>query len=183
MSALRKNVIAPVLMTIAGIAVGIGPAAGQASSPCDRPEMRQFDFWIGEWDCHGQYTDSLGEVQRYTLSNAIVSTLDGCVIQERFDGTPFTPLKGISLSTFDSTDSLWKQTWVDNSGAYLDFAGSFSGGIMTLGRSFVRNDSTIHQRMRWTEITDSSFVWLWEKSTDGGATFEVAWRLDYARKK
>ena len=78
----------------------------------EQPET-QFDFWLGEWDC------AWGEDGKG--SNRIERILDGKVIQENFDGSDFL---GISVSVWDSHRKLWCQTWVDNSGAYLDFTGS-----------------------------------------------------------
>jgi len=126
-------------------------------------ERRQFDFWLGAWDC--RWEGGRG-------SNTITAELDGMVILERFDGRPGTPLQGISISMFDAEDGLWRQTWMDSSGGFLDFTGGFADGVMELSRL----DS---QRMRWTEIAGDSFVWLWEKREDG--EWRTVWRIDYNR--
>lgn len=83
--------------------------------PCNTPEARQFDFWIGEWNL------TWGDEGKGT--NIITSTLGGCVILENFDGTPSITLKGMSVSTFNARSGKWEQTWVDNQGGYLDFTG------------------------------------------------------------
>ena len=67
-------------------------------------------------------------------SNSIKHALDGCVIEENFVGGPETPLQGRSFSMFDAPSGKWKQTWVDNQGAYLDFVGEFKDGQMVLAR-------------------------------------------------
>jgi hypothetical protein len=43
-------------------------------------------------------------------------------------------LRGQSVSIFDASPRKWKQTWVDNEGAYLDFVGEFKDGQMVLAR-------------------------------------------------
>ncbi|HUM25392.1 MAG TPA: hypothetical protein PKN81_04115, partial [Anaerolineales bacterium] len=89
-------------------------------------ENHEFDFWLGEWDV------TWGEGVHGT--NRVESILDGAVIQENFNGDG---LIGISVSVFSREDSRWHQTWVDNSGSYLDFVGEFVDGKMILSRNGV----------------------------------------------
>ena len=150
---------------------------------CDRPEMRQFDFWVGQWDCHGEFTDSTGNVQTYAVTNTITLEYDSCVVVEHFEGAEAVGLRGTSVSTFNRWDEKWHQTWVDNNGSYLDFVGGFQDGVMELRRTANRHDTTFLQRMRWTDITDSSLTWQWERSDDDGATWQTLWTLYYEKKK
>lgn len=156
--------------------------SGQAQSACDTPEASQFDFWLGEWNCHSSYQDSSGADIPYTVHNSIQRVLGGCVIEENFDGSSIG-LIGRSLSVFDTEMNKWRQTWVDNNGSYMEFVGEFADGVMTLGRTVSKGDSSYIQRMRFTEITDSSFIWFWERSNDGGESWKIQWRLDYERTR
>jgi hypothetical protein len=36
-------------------------------------------------------------------------------------------------------------------------------------------------RMRWFDISHDSLSWAWERSEDGGRTWESLWRLHYTR--
>ena len=106
--------------------------AAEAPQPaCADAKQKQLDFWVGEWDLTwpGQ---NQGEVARG--SNSIKRIMDGCVVQENFSGGDSMPLRGMSVSLFDPTSGKWKQTWVDNQGAYLDFIGEFRDGQMVLAR-------------------------------------------------
>src|SRR5438445_581393 len=77
----------------------------------------------------------------------------------------------------------WKQTWVDNEGGYLDFIGEFKDGQMVLAREAVRRDgSKVQQRMVFKNIGRNEFDWSWERSLDGGKTWEVLWPIHYKRK-
>jgi hypothetical protein len=88
----------------------------------------------------------------------------------------------MSVSTFDTRSGKWKQTWVDNEGAYLDFTGGMQNGQMILSRSFTKPDGTeVHQRMVWKDISADQLNWSWESSTDGGRTWEVVWPIHYQR--
>jgi len=138
------------------------------------PETAQFDFWVGEWDA--SWGDDLHGVNR-------ISKRWDRVIVEEFDGRPGMELQGTSVSVFDPNSKLWKQTWVDNDGSYLDFTGGFADGKMTLSRSAQKNGKTIHQRMVWHDITPDAFKWNWERSLDEGKNWEVMWQINYTRRK
>lgn len=153
------------------------PVAG--NSACNSAAASQFDFWIGEWNL--TWSDSLHG------KNSVSKSHDGCVIEEKFtaeDGSGFT---GMSVSVFDTSAQIWKQTWVDNSGSYLDFTGHLitdkSGDRMILSRSFARKDGRgeIHQRMVFHDITRDSLVWDWQSSTDTGKTWTNNWTIIYRR--
>ena len=136
--------------------------------------LRQFDFWLGDWDL------TWGEAGKGT--NRITAVLDNRVIQEQFDGTPSTPLQGLSVSTYNTQLGKWQQTWVDNSGSYLDFVGEFADGKMVLSREAVLEGKPIQQRMVWHNITELALDWNWERSEDGGETWQVMWHIRYQRK-
>jgi hypothetical protein len=148
-------------------------------NPCAAPQQKQFDFWVGEWDLTWP-GEKAGEIGHGT--NSIQRIMDGCVVRENFSGLAAMPLRGISVSTFDATAGVWKQTWVDNEGGYLDFTGEFKDGQMILQREGVRNGGKILQRMVWKNITASEFDWSWEASQDGGKTWRVNWPIHYKRK-
>jgi hypothetical protein len=128
------------------------------------------DFWIGDWTV--SWPGGSG-------TNSIRRILDGRVIEEEFacqdsDG----PFYGRSLSVRDRVDGVWRQTWVDSTGAYLDLV-----GVDVDGRISFQRDAPggVRQRMVWLDVTGSTFRWEWQKSSDGGTTWEVMWPLDYRR--
>jgi hypothetical protein len=140
---------------------------------CSAPDVYQFDVWGGHWNL--TWGDSA------TGTNTITKEYDDCVIIERFDGTPATPFKGMSVSTFNKKLGKWQQTWVDNQGGYLDFTGEYSNGKMILAREASIEGKTEWQRMVWHNITENSLDWNWEKSSDGGQSWETAWQIHYHR--
>ena len=155
-----------------------------APQPCDRPEQKQFDFWVGDWDLSSPGTKA-GEVVHNT--NSIKRILGSCIVQENFVGNSAPEqapqLMGMSVSVFDVASGKWKQTWVDNQGSYLDFTGEFKDNQMILSRPATRPDGTkVIQRMVWKNITSNEFDWSWERSKDNGQTWEVIWPIHYKRK-
>lgn len=141
---------------------------------CDSREARQFDFWLGDWALY---------YQGGTSFNRITATHGGCVIQEQFNGAPGSKLEGMSVSAFDRTANRWKQTWVDNTGAYLDFTGGFAEGRMILEREAEQGGRKFRQRMVFRDIAADSLKWLWQRSDDGGRSWETKWEIDYKRIK
>lgn len=135
-----------------------------------RPE-HQFNFWIGEWDC------TWADGGRAT--NHVLRILGDNVIQENFSAQD---LKGMSVSCYDAERGLWCQTWVDNSGSYLDFTGGFEGEKMILARDAIVQGEACKQRMVWYNIEPDRFDWNWERSDDGGQTWQVKWQIKYTRK-
>jgi hypothetical protein len=129
-----------------------------------------FDFWLGRWDVRWG-SDGRG-------TNRIRKILGDRVILEQFDGSPGTSLQGMSFSVFDSVDHRWRQTWVDNDGNYL----AFDGGLREDGAMELRGMRAGELvRMLWLDIEGESLRWLWERSPDGGKTWETLWELAYAR--
>ncbi len=143
--------------------------------PGSAPEVRQFDFWLGEWDV------AWGEGKRG--ANRIEAILNGCVIQENFDGAPGTPLKGMSVSTYDARRKCWRQTWVDDAGNYWAFTGGFQDSRMTLATDdLTAEGKPIKLRMVWYNLAPDELDWNWEKSEDGGLTWTALWQLHYTRR-
>lgn len=176
MSRISSSLIAAGLL----ISASFAQQTSNAPNPCSVPQQKQLEFWVGEWDLTwpGQ---NAGEIAHGT--NSIKRIMDGCVVQENFSGGDSIPLRGTSVSTFDTTSGHWKQNWVDNAGGYLDFVGDFKGGEMILQREAVRPDGThILQRMVWKNITPKELDWSWESSRDGGKTWQVDWPIHYKRK-
>lgn len=180
-------VVAPVAV-VAALVVGLtgvaaGPSAGSSADPvaaasaCAAPEADQFDFWVGTWAL------TWGEAGRGT--NRIRRILNGCVIEESFAGQmPDGPYRGLSVSTYDAGAGVWRQTWVDDQGAYLDFEGGLQpDGRMILSRTTTRDGETIHQRMVWRNVEADRLHWDWQMSTDGGATWTTKWSIAYVRSE
>jgi len=160
----------------ASVAVAASAHAQATAPPCDGPEAHQLDFWVGEWEL--AYSEN---GKPATSRNRVTKILDGCVILEEFDGAPGTPLKGRSVSMYDRASGRWKQTWVDNSGDYLDFTGGLEDGRMVFAREAQRDGKPFRQRMVFEDVKRESLRWLWQRSDDGGRTWKTLWEIAYRR--
>lgn len=154
----------------------------ESPTPCSRPEARQFDFWLGEWDLTWPAEQSGGtEGEIATGVNRISRLFDDCVIEENF-ATDDGRFRGHSVSVYDERAGRWRQTWVDSSGGYLVFTGSFEAGRMTLSTEPAGRDGEILvQRMVFSEIGEGSLEWVWQGSRDGGETWNDLWNISYRR--
>lgn len=161
------------------LAVFAMPVLAQPKPGCDFAESKQFDFWLGEWDAAYRKQDgSVGKSR-----NRVSKVLDGCSVLEEFTGAPGITLDGRSHSAYDRNAQRWKQTWVDNTGSYLDFVGGWADGAMILARDAERQGRKFKQRMVWRDIRADEFKWLWQRSDDGGSTWATQWEIDYRRVK
>ena len=133
-----------------------------------------FDFWVGEWNAY--WNDSLKGV------NKITKILDERIVQENFstDDKTFT---GSSWTAYDSASNIWKQTWVDNSGAYMTFTGGQEGGDVALysGEKKGKNGKSYYMRMIFQNIESESFDWNWQRSHDQ-ISWNTVWAIKYKRK-
>jgi hypothetical protein len=136
------------------------------------PEKAQFAFWVGSWQVRHEVGDAVDG------RNEIGWILDGAVLQERFSAGS-DPFAGASFSV-PVPGRGWMQTWVDNAGSYLDFAGGWLGDRMVLERT-TGLPQLRRQRMTWHSISADRVVWDWAFQDGDGSAWELKWRLVYRR--
>jgi len=143
------------------------------AAPCDSPQHRAFDFWIGEW----QVKTPDGKLAGV---NRIEREYGGCVLHERYDtGRGYS---GESLNIFDAGRNVWHQTWVDTSGTLLVLEGGIKEGKMVLeGQTSEAGGQVTKHRISWTPNPDGSVRQLWE-STDAAGKWITAFDGRYTRK-
>lgn len=149
------------------------PAAGQDASPCVNEKTREFDFWIGQWEVYSG--ESLAG------HNTIEPILDGCVLQENWQGTRGSA--GTSLNFFNAQTGRWQQFWVWRNGTTLELAGGFDDGKMVLtGDSSGHDGKTQRNRITWYDNPDGTVRQHWEVSTDDGETWETSFDGHYRKR-
>lgn len=144
--------------------------------PCkSRPENRQFDFWVGEWDVKNPQGQLAG-------TNSVQLILGDCVLLENWTGT--RGANGKSFNVYNTVTRKWQQTWVDNGGNILELFGDYKDNQMRLtGETLAPNGTKTLNRLTFTKISADHVRQLWEQSTDGGKTWTVAFDGAYIRKK
>ncbi|MEO5704290.1 MAG: hypothetical protein ABIZ52_01805 [Candidatus Limnocylindrales bacterium] len=137
----------------------------------------ELDFWLGTWE--GTWADG----GRGT--NTITRKLRDRVVLEQFEESVESggegALHGRSWSVFNADHGAWRQTWVDDHGAYLDFTGERVDGLFAFARSAPELGPDVLQRMVFRDVEPDGFRWTWEASLDGGTTWAVNWEIAYRR--
>jgi len=139
--------------------------------PCQAPEYRQFDFWLGDWDV--QSPASPGGSSR----NLISRINDGCAVREDYT----TPIgyAGTSLNFYDGVKKVWHQTWIDNQGGALYLEGGLVGQSMVLATT---TDPQSVNRITWTPLDDGRVRQHWEATADGGKTWTSVFDGYYSKR-
>jgi hypothetical protein len=133
----------------------------------------ELDFWIGSWEVAwdgGTGTNRIGRI------------LGDRVIHEQFEGADAeSALRGESWSVYDASRRLWRQTWVDDQGGYLDLVGERVDGSFAFSRAAPELGPVARQRMVFRDVGPDAFRWTWEFSPDDGATWQLRWEIAYRR--
>ncbi len=139
--------------------------AAAPPKPCDGPEFRQFDFWLGTWKVHKTDGTVAGR-------NRIEREYDGCVVHEHYS-TP-RGYSGESLNVYDASRKVWHQSWVDNAGLLLLLEGRLEDKSMVMeGQTSAADGQSTRHRITWTPNADGTVRQLWE-STDAKGQWTVA---------
>ena len=137
----------------------------------DSLDATSFNFWLGDWDC---------EFEGGTARNSITRDFAGHVVTEQFRIVTPEPWTGMSVSVYNPDQDLWRQTWVDKSGSYWHFVGSLVDGDPTFGTPEPVDADQTYKRMVFSNITNDSFDWRWESSSDQQEWTEN-WAIRYQR--
>ena len=157
-------------------------SAINAQKPCSRPEYRQFDFWIGEWEAFGKNGQKAGD-------SKISIILDSCIILEEW--TSATINRGIryagkSFNTYNASTKQWQQTWVDNAGGSNEYLkGKFEDNKIIYSSSpfpFSKDTMAI-RKMTFTNLSPVKLRQQGAISKDNGVSWVTEYDLEYRRKK
>jgi hypothetical protein len=149
------------------------PTQPPAAKPCDAPEFRQFDFWVGTWVVKNEKGDEIGKSEIKKVAN-------DCAILESWAGGDGLP--GTSLNYFDKRSGKWNQHWVGGGGAVLHLSGTPEGQTMILSGIRTTPNGQIINRISWTLLKDGRVQQEWDTSTDGGQNWKKSFDGYYSRQ-
>jgi len=148
--------------------------------PCSRnPRNRDFDFWIGDWNCYRTGTNVLSGYSHVEVMSG------GCAILENYTSTQ--AYTGKSFNYYDTATGKWEQLWIGSGGPgdrqrYLN--GEFKNGAMHFT---YETTSPQGEKQKGTFIfysIDKDTVRQYQDITDdNGKTISVTYDLTYRRKK
>jgi Tetratricopeptide repeat len=144
--------------------------------PClFRPQAKEFDFWVGEWEVQTPQGQIAG-------TNSVQRILGDCVLLENWTGSRGGT--GKSLNFFSAARQKWQQTWVDDKGNVQEFVGEYKDGAMRFqGESPTPGGDGTLRRLTFFNLAPDRVRQLSEFSTDGGKTWSVGYDFTYIRKE
>ena len=152
------------------------PAPAPPAPPpnaCATPQHRQFYFGVGAWDVYATGTD------RLVAHSLIERRYNGCAIRENW--MPLRGQGGGSFSAWRPGTNNWRQTWVDSTGAWVEFTGGMDGNAMVLtgpwAGAATGQDGIV--RMRYSPEAGGVVRQHGQVSTDNGATWTDSFGFTY----
>jgi hypothetical protein len=153
-------------------------AFAQASAgPCiSTPDNRALDFWLGQWAIGGPGGSP-------SAISTVALDLDKCLVIERWDGG--RGHAGENFFAYSADDKSWHGMFADNEGRVHVFVdGNASPGMAQFsGPSRGPNGESILNRVTIRSTGADKVEQAWEKSSDGGKTWTIAFRGEYTRKQ
>lgn len=168
-----------------------GPAAvaDDEQAVCDRPEARQFDFWIGEWDVvnRNRTEDSATWYVTGRATDRVYAVAGGCAIVEHWRGEAFgTHILGYSVRAVDEESGKWKLVLLWPQPGRTRFGvryGSFRHGRGLFSKEVTGPDgATFLSRFVFSDVGSDSLRWESNRSTDGGRTWSARWIMEFRRR-
>ena len=144
---------------------------------CDTAEHRAFDFWVGEW------LVSRADTGAKVAESRIEKLYAGCAIRENW--MPIVGTGGGSLNAYDPQARVWRQSWADSSGAWVDFSGGVVDKTIVLNglwRNYLAPGKDALIRMTYRKRDDGSVTQTGEQSTDFGKNWSIAFLFIYRPK-
>ncbi|MGB0049207.1 MAG: hypothetical protein WBP70_17300, partial [Terriglobales bacterium] len=151
-----------------------GFAAMNPGSCATNAENRQLDYWLGDWKIGAD--GSSGNAR-----SAVTLSLDKCLVVENWDGG--RGHTGQNVFGYSADDKSWYGLFADNEGRVHVFTSGkvLSGTAEFEGTSRGANGESVLNRVKVTRLNPNKVEQTWEKSTDNGATWNLAFRGEYSR--
>lgn len=154
--------------------------ARRNQTPCAyKPENRQFDFWVGDWDVvAGSGGSPAGK-------SHIERTIGDCVIWENWTSLGPGGYEGKSYNIYNPNLNRWEQFWVDNSGGMIHFYGGLKDGVMDFFTDDVPQSGggSLKRHLQFFNLGLDKVRQFSQGSKDGGKTWNVEYDLTYLRRK
>lgn len=151
--------------------------------------MHQLDWFLGQWAVRSRYKKPDGDWLEAQLTANHRWILGGHVIFEHFEGPVFgEPFEAWSLRKYNPQAGHWEQRWVDTTpGGFADWTGAWDADQQTFTghpNRVLNEDGTLKAKAArevFYEIAADHFSWKYERTEDGGSTWQLVWTLDYTR--
>ena len=171
----KSRLLKPFCLVIAiGFWLGSAALAANEEKPCAGSlETRQLDFWLGHW--------TMGTGAEKSTSKVSLS-LDKCVFVERWENEKGHVTE--KVFAYSPEEKNWYGIFTDNQGrvhVFLD--GKVTSDLAEFhGPSRGPNGEGVLNRLKIIHVSPDKLEEVWEKSSDKGATWTLAYRAQYSRE-
>jgi hypothetical protein len=147
-----------------------------AAGACSAPEYHALDFTIGDWAVSDSQGNAIG-------TSEIRSDLGGCVVVENWVAPGGSP-SGRNLDGYNQEDKRWRRYFADTRGHAHVFEGTSNGdSIQYEGTSKGPKGEAVLNRLTIRKDGPDKMTQIWQKSSDGGKTWEPAFQGVFSRLK
>jgi hypothetical protein len=156
------------------------------------PGLHDFDFLVGQWQVHHRrlkerLADNHDWIEFEGTSFVQKVMGGGALVDDNVLEFPAGAYRAAGLRAFDVKSGQWSIWWLDGRMPLgpLDppVRGGFRDGTGTFVADETFNGRPIRVRFVWSRITPVSCQWEQAFSTDGGATWETNWVMDFKRQR
>jgi hypothetical protein len=143
----------------------------QAPSCKDRPEFRQLDFWLGDWEVFNK--------DQKLSDTRVEHILNGCALAETWQPVE-AGHAGRGLSTYDPLTQKWEYFWVADNAYMSHWTGVLIGNEMRFDAEQIKDGVTKLRHWSLIRMPNGSVRELSVGSSDGGKTwvteYDFMWR-------
>lgn len=157
--------------------------AMQNAMPClTEQKLREFDFWIGEWDVYPNGSDVVVGHSKIEMASG------GCMILENWTAVGQVPNTGKSMNYVNPQTGKWEQLWIGSGGININNPQKFVKGVYKDGAMRFDFEQTGPQgekqigRFIFFNVDADQVRQFNEVSSDGGKTWTTSYDLVYKRK-
>jgi hypothetical protein len=152
--------------------------------------LHDFDFLVGRWQVHHRRLREMLSDERewveFEGTSVVQKVLGGYgIMDDNVIELPDGPYRGAGIKSFDARTQTWSIWWLDGRSPLgpLDppVRGGFQDGTGMFFADEILKGKPIRVRFTWSVITPTTCHWEQAFSTDGGATWETNWLMDFRR--
>jgi len=150
---------------------------------------RDFDFEFGKWRVqHRRLKERLAECKEWEEFNGNSDTrpiLGGNGnIEDNLLEFPSGPYRAVALRSYDIENQTWAIWWLSANDPHqleVPVIGAFEDNIGTFFATDILRGVPISVRFLWLKTDTDTPRWEQAMSSDGGATWETNWTMDFKR--
>jgi hypothetical protein len=151
--------------------------------------MNGFDFLVGHWRVrHRRLKERLAgcaEWEEFPGTCHMRPLMDGQAnVDDNLLELPSGTYRAVTIRAYDPVTMQWSIWWLDSRHPHdlgVPVVGAFDKGTGTFFADDTLNGQPIRVRFLWTDITAASARWQQAFSSDGGATWETNWVMEFER--